>query len=68
MAAVNLARIAAEAAGFEAMRHAQRALGLSALLRPNPVERHLRDLATYLRQPAADAVLTEAAQHALQAP
>ena len=68
MAAVNLARIAAEAAGFEVMRHAQRALGLPALLHPNPVERHLRDLATYLRQPAADAVLTEAAQHALANP
>ena len=65
MAAVNLARIAVEAAAFDAMRHAQRALGLAAVLQPNPVERHLRDLATYLRQPAADAVLTEAAQHAL---
>lgn len=65
MATVNLARIATEAAAFDAMRHAQRALGLAAVLQPNPVERHLRDLATYLRQPAADAVLTEAAQHAL---
>ncbi len=60
VATVNLARIAAEAATLEAMRHAQRGLGLGALVRPNPAERLLRDLATYLRQPAPDAVLTEA--------
>ena len=65
VAYVNLARIAVEAACLDAMRHAQRALGLSALVQPNPVERLLRDLATYLRQPAPDMVLTEAAQHAL---
>ncbi len=66
VAYVNLARIAVENACFELMRHAQRGLGLAALLQPNPVERLLRDLATYLRQPAPDLVLTEAAQHALQ--
>lgn len=65
IAYVNLARIAVEAACFDVMRHAQRALGLGALVAPNPVERMLRDLATYLRQPAADIVLTEAAQHHL---
>jgi len=65
VAYVNLARIAVEAACLDAMRLAQRALGLGALLRPNPVERLLRDLTTYLRQPAPDAVLTEAAQYAL---
>lgn len=65
MAAVNLAHVATEAAAFDVMRHAQRALGLAAVLQPNPVERHLHDLATHLRQPAADAVPTEAAQHAL---
>ncbi len=65
VATVNLARIAVESACLDAMRHAQRALGLGALVRPNPVERLLRDLATYLRQPAPDLVLTEAAQHFL---
>jgi len=67
VAYVNLARVAVEAACLDAMRLAQRALGLSAFVRPNPVERLLRDLAVYLRQPAPDAVLTEAAHHALQA-
>lgn len=67
VAYVNLARIAVEAACLDAMQLAQRALGLTAFIRPNPVERLLRDLAVYLRQPAPDAVLTEAAHHALRA-
>ncbi len=67
VAYVNLARIAVETACLDAMRLAQRALGLAAFLRPNPVERLLRDLAVYLRQPAPDAVLTEAASHAFSA-
>ena len=66
VAYVNLARIAVEAACLDAMRLAQRALGLAAFIRPNPVERLLRDLSVYLRQPAPDAVLTEAAHRALQ--
>ena len=68
VATVNLARIAVESACLDAMRHAQRALGLAAFVQPNPVERLLRDLATYLRQPAPDDVLTEAARHALAQP
>ena len=67
VAYVNLARIAVETACLDAMRLAQRALGLAAFIRPNPVERLLRDLSVYLRQPAPDAVLTEAAHRALQA-
>ncbi len=67
VAYVNLARIAVETACLDAMRLAQRALGLAAFLRPNPIERLLRDLAVYLRQPAPDAVLTEAALHAFSA-
>jgi hypothetical protein len=45
------------------MRLVQRSLGLSAFRHGNPVERICRDLGTYLRQPAPDAVLTEAAAH-----
>lgn len=67
VAYVNLSRIAVETACLDAMRLAQRALGLAAFLRPNPVERLLRDLAVYLRQPAPDSVLTEAAFHAFSA-
>ena len=68
VAYVNLGRVAVETACLDAMRHAQRALGLAALVQPNPIERLLRDLATYLRQPAPDMVLTEAAAHCLSQP
>jgi alkylation response protein AidB-like acyl-CoA dehydrogenase len=63
VAYVGLARIAIEAACLDAMRLVQRSLGLSAFRHGNPVERICRDLATYLRQPAPDEVLTEAARH-----
>ena len=65
VAYVNLARIAVEAACLDAMRHVQRSLGLAAFVAPNPVELLSRDLATYLRQPAPDEVLTEAASYYL---
>ena len=68
VATVNLARIAVETACLDALRLAQRSLGLGAFLRTNPLERMARDLATYLRQPAPDAVLTEAAAHLLGKP
>ncbi|OJW23132.1 MAG: hypothetical protein BGO51_04665 [Rhodospirillales bacterium 69-11] len=61
VATVGLARIAVERACLEAMQLAQRSLGLTAFRVGNPVERICRDLATYLRQPAPDEVLTEAA-------
>lgn len=58
---VNLGRIAIETATMDAMRLIQRSLGLASFLEPNPVERLMRDLGTYLRQPAPDEALTEAA-------
>ena len=68
VAYVNLARIAVEHACLDAMRLAQRSIGFGAFLTANPMERLLRDLSVYLRQPAPDAVLTEAAQHRLRQP
>lgn len=68
VASVNLARIAVEHACLDAIRHVQRGLGLAAFVAPHPAERLMRDLATYLRQPAADAVLTEAAAYFLNNP
>ena len=61
VAIVGLARIAVETACLDAMRLVQRSLGLSAFRQGNAVERICRDLSTYLRQPAPDEVLTEAA-------
>ena len=60
-ATVNLARIAVETAGLDVIRLVQRGLGLSAFLAGSPVERVMRDLATYLRQPAPDETLVEGA-------
>ena len=66
VAYVNFARLAVERACLEAIALVQRCLGVAAFVRPNPVERLCRDLATYLRQPAPDMVLTEAASHMLR--
>jgi alkylation response protein AidB-like acyl-CoA dehydrogenase len=60
---VNLARRAIEAAGLDVIQLVERSLGLAAFLDTNPVERLLRDLATYMRQPAMDEGITEAAAH-----
>jgi alkylation response protein AidB-like acyl-CoA dehydrogenase len=68
IAYTGLARIAVETACLDAMRLAQRSLGLSAFRRGNPVERICRDLGTYLRQPAPDEVLTEAAAYVARQP
>ena len=65
IAYVGLARLAVERSCLDVIELAQRSLGVAALQRGNPVERLCRDLATYLRQPAADMVLTEAAALAL---
>ena len=50
-----------ETACLDAMRLVQRSLGLSSFRQGNPIELICRDLSTYLRQPAPDEVLTEAA-------
>lgn len=67
VAFVNLARLAVERAALDVIELAQRSVGLTAFLRPNPLERITRDLATYLRQPMPDRALTEAAAYVLQA-
>ena len=63
VAYVGLARLAVETACLDAMRLAQRSVGLAAFMRPAPIERICRDLATYLRQPAPDETLCEAAAY-----
>jgi alkylation response protein AidB-like acyl-CoA dehydrogenase len=57
VAYVNLARGAVERALLEILLHAQRSVGLMGFMRPHPMERVARDLATYLRQPAPDQAL-----------
>lgn len=57
---VNFTRTALEASALEIIRSVQPSIGLAALMHPNPIERLMRDLSTYLRQPAPDEALTEA--------
>jgi alkylation response protein AidB-like acyl-CoA dehydrogenase len=61
VAYVGLARLAVESACLDVMRLVQRSLGLSAFRHGHPAERICRDLGTFLRQPAPDEVLSEAA-------
>lgn len=58
---VDLARGAFEQAALVVIDRAQRSLGLKAFMKPNPSERIIRDLTTYLRQPALDASRESAA-------
>lgn len=65
-ALVNFARVEFEATALAIIERVERGLGLSAMLRPNPIERIIRDLRTYLRQPFPDAALAAGADWALQ--
>ena len=62
VAMVNLGRIAVESACLDTMRLVQRSIGLSSFRQGTAIERICRDLATYLRQPAPDDVLTDGAR------
>ncbi|MDP4021744.1 acyl-CoA dehydrogenase family protein [Methylobacterium sp. NEAU 140] len=63
VAYVNLARGAVERAGLDAIALAQRSVGLQGFLETHPLERLIRDLATYLRQPGPDYALDRAAAY-----
>jgi alkylation response protein AidB-like acyl-CoA dehydrogenase len=65
VAYANLTRLAVERAALDAIELIQRSVGLQGFMRPNPIERTARDLATYLRQPAPDRALTNAGTWAL---
>lgn len=53
----GMARLAIERICLDAMELTTRSVGVTGLLRPHSLELILRDLATYLRQPAPDAAL-----------
>lgn len=59
---VAMARTCVDASLQEVMQLCQRCIGLRSQLRDHPMERVLRDLRTYLHQPAPDAVLDRVAQ------
>ena len=63
---VDLARNAFETASLRVVALAQKTIGLKSFLRPNPLERLVRDLTTYLRQPNLDMSLLSAAAYRLR--
>jgi alkylation response protein AidB-like acyl-CoA dehydrogenase len=65
---VAMARVCVDASLQEVMQLCQRCVGLRSQLRDHPMERVLRDLRTYLHQPAPDAVLDRVAQAWLDEP
>lgn len=58
---VDLAHGAVERAALDVMELANRSVGLQAFMASHPIERLVRDLATYLRQPAPDRSLVAGA-------
>jgi alkylation response protein AidB-like acyl-CoA dehydrogenase len=67
IAYANMTRVAIEHACQTVMRLVEESVGARGLLRPHPVERIVRDLTLYLRQPAPDAALAGVGEHLLEA-
>ena len=65
-ATAGMARLVVERAGIEVIALAERSLGLMAFTEAEPIERIVRDLSTYLRQPFPDAVLEGIGEWTLQ--
>jgi alkylation response protein AidB-like acyl-CoA dehydrogenase len=65
---VNMARTAIERICLDTIELVERSIGVRGLLGPHPIERLVRDLTLYLRQPAPDAALTDAGRYALESP
>ncbi len=65
VAYANMTRTVIERVCLETMRMAEQAVGARGMIAPWPVERIVRDLTLYLRQPAPDAALAEAGRYAL---
>lgn len=62
VAFANLTRMVTERSALDVMEMVQRGAGLASFLRPHPIERISRDLATYLRQPVPDLAMSDGAK------
>lgn len=62
----NMVRTAIEQICIDMMQLSERCIGTRGLLPPHPMERIIRDLTLYLRQPAFDIALTSVGQHVLE--
>ncbi len=65
VAYANMVRTAIEGICMDVMQLSERSVGTRGLLPPNPIERIVRDLSLYLRQPAFDAALANVGEYAL---
>jgi alkylation response protein AidB-like acyl-CoA dehydrogenase len=61
----NMVRTAIEQICVDMIQLSQRSIGTLGLLPPEPMERIIRDLSLYLRQPAFDAALTDVGKYVL---
>ncbi len=61
----NMMRTTVEQVCMDMMQLCQRSVGTRGLLPPNPIERVVRDLTLYLRQPAYDAAISGVGAHVL---
>jgi alkylation response protein AidB-like acyl-CoA dehydrogenase len=57
IASTSAARVAIERAALNVLELAERSVGAAGMIAPHPLERQIRDLRTYLRQPNPDAAL-----------
>ncbi|MBW4655728.1 MAG: acyl-CoA/acyl-ACP dehydrogenase [Kaiparowitsia implicata GSE-PSE-MK54-09C] len=65
LAYTNMMRTTVEQVCMDMMQMCQRSVGTRGLLPPNPIERVVRDLTLYLRQPAYDAAISGVGAHVL---
>ncbi len=65
VAYANMVRTAIEQICMDVMQLCQRSVGTRGLLPPHPMERIIRDLTLYLRQPVFDTALATVGQYAL---
>ncbi|MGG6297255.1 acyl-CoA dehydrogenase family protein [Leptolyngbya sp. AN02str] len=68
VAYANMVRTAIEQICMDVMQLCERSVGTRGLLPPYPMERIIRDLTLYLRQPVFDAALANVGQYALAQP
>lgn len=68
VAYANMVRTAIEQICMDVIQLCQRSVGTRGLLPPHPMERIIRDLSLYLRQPVFDASLATVGQYALSHP
>lgn len=68
LAYINMARTAIEQICMDTIQFCERSVGTRGLLPPYPMERIIRDLSLYLRQPGFDASLQSVGKYALTHP